>query len=82
LRQFVGTGLSMTDLASDIAMVVTYLSQRQVGTASSLLAMIGACLLIQSWLVYQQTSGGPRRVMMVEILIVLSGTKPGVDAMR
>ena len=28
------------------------------------------------------TSRGPRRVMVVEMLIVVSGTKPGVDAMR
>jgi len=84
-------------------MVVTF-NEGQVGTARSLLAMISSSLLIQLWLVYVQTSGGPRRLTVkyrVErnetgcrrdargllnwsdtALIVLSGTKPGVDAMR
>jgi len=44
--------------------------------------MISACLLGQLRLVYKQTSGGPRRVMVKETLIVLSEVKPGVDAMR
>ena len=52
MRLFVGAGLSMVDLASDIAMVVTYMNEGQVGTASSLLAMISACLLMQLWMVY------------------------------
>ena len=82
MRLFVGAGLSMIDLASDIAMVVTYLNEGLVGTARSLLVMISACLLLQLYLVYLQTSRGPRRVMIKEMLIVLSGTKPGVDAMR
>ena len=82
MRLFVGAGLSMVDLASDIVMVVTYTNEGQEGTARSLLAMISACLLVQLWMVYMQTSGGPRRVMVKEILIVLSGIKPGVDAMR
>ena len=81
MRLFVGAGLSMVDLASDITMVVTYTNEGQVGTARSLLAMISACLLIQL-LTYVQTNGGPRRVMVKEMLIVLSGVKPGVDSMR
>ena len=82
MRLFVGAGLSMVDLASDIAMVVTYANEGQVGNARSLLVMISACLLLQLCLVFVQTSGGPRRVMVKEMLIVLSGIKPGVDAMR
>ena len=82
MRLFVGAGLSMVDLASDIAMIVTYMNEGEVGTATSLLVMISACLLTQLWMVYLQTSAGPRRVMMKEIMIVLSGVKPGVDAMR
>jgi len=82
MRLYVGAGLSMVDLASDIAMVVTYSNEGQVGNAGSLLMMISACLLIQLFAVFVQTSGGPRRVIVKEMLIVLSGTKPGVDAMR
>ena len=58
LRLFVGAGLSMVDLASDIVMVVTYMNEGQEGTARSLLAMISACLLVQLWIVYVQTSRG------------------------
>jgi len=79
---FLSPGLSIADLASDVSMVILYTSEGQVGNARSLLAMIGMCLLLQLGLVYAQTSTGPRRVMAKEMLIVLSGTKPGVDAMR
>jgi len=82
MRLFVGAGLSMVDLASDIAMVVTYMNEGQVGNARSLLVMISACLLSQLLVVFAQTRRGPRRVMVKEMLIVLSGIKPGVDAMR
>jgi len=82
MRLFVCAGLSMVDLASDIAIVVTYMNEGQEGTARSLLAMICLCLLFQLWIVHAQTSGGPRSVMVKEMLIVLSVTKPGVDAMR
>ena len=81
-RMFVGAGLSMVDLASDVAKVILYVSEGQVGNASSLLAMISKCLFIQLITVYAQTSRGPRRLMVKEMIIVLSGTKPGVDAMR
>ena len=38
-RLYLGAGLSMVDLASDIAMVVTYTNEGHVGTAISLLVM-------------------------------------------
>ena len=79
MRLYVGAGLSMLDLATDIDMVMVYMREGQVGAASSLLVMISACLLIQLTFVYFQ---GSRRVMVKEVLIALSGTKPGVDAMR
>jgi len=72
LRLFVGAGLSMVDLASDIAMVVPYMNEGEEGNARSPLLMIGACLLFQLSVVYAQTSGGPRRVMVKEMRIVLS----------
>ena len=45
MRLFVGAGLSMVDLASDITMVVTYANEGLVGNARSLLLMICTCLL-------------------------------------
>jgi hypothetical protein len=44
--------------------------------------MVGLCLLGQLFLVWVQARKGPRRVMLKEMLIVLSGMKPGIDAMR
>ena len=45
--------------------------------------MISACMLIQLLIVNAQTSAGPRRVMLKAVVLILfSGTKPGVDAMR
>ena len=60
MRLFVGAGLSMVDLASDIAMVVTYMNEGQEGTARSLLAMICLCLLFQLWIVHAQRRASQR----------------------
>jgi len=79
---FLFPGLSMLVLTTDINTIVLYMREGQVGTTRSLLAMISACLLLQLMVVYLQTSGGSRCFMVKESLIVLSGTKPGVDGMR
>jgi len=62
----------MLDLATDINTVVVYMNAGQVGTASSLLVMSSMFLLLQLCVVYLQTSGGPRRVMVKEMLTMLS----------
>ena len=53
-------------------MVVVNMNAGQVGTASSLLVMSSMFLLLQLCVVYLQTSGGPRRVMVKEMLTMLS----------
>jgi hypothetical protein len=63
-------------------MIYTYATTGQQGTALSLAIMVGLCLVLQLFVVLGQTRKGPRRVMLKEILIVLSGTKPGIDAKR
>jgi hypothetical protein len=82
MRLYTGAGLSTMDLFSDMFMVYTYATTRQQGTALSLGIMVGLCLLGQLFLVWVQARKGPRRVMLKEMLIVLSGMKPGIDAMR
>jgi hypothetical protein len=82
MRLYTGAGLSTMDLISDLYMIYTYATTDQQGTALSLAIMVGLCLLGQLFLVWVQTHKGPRRVMLKEMLIVLSGTKPGIDAKR
>jgi hypothetical protein len=83
MRLYTGAGLSTMDLFSDLFMIYTYATTPgQEGTALSLTIMVGFCLLGQLSLVLAQTNKGPRRVMLKEMLIVLSGMKPGIDAKR
>ena len=82
MRLYTGAGLSTLDLNSDLYMIYTYATTGQQGTALSLAVMVGLCLLGQLALVWVQNHKGPRRVMLKEMLIVLSGTKPGIDAKR
>jgi hypothetical protein len=82
MRLYMGAGLSMMDLISDVYMIYTYATTEKQGTALSLAIMVGLCLLFQLVLVWIQAHKGPRRVMLKEMLIVLSGTAPGVHAMR
>jgi hypothetical protein len=82
MRLYTGAGLSTLDLLSDMYMIYTYATTGPQGTALSLAIMVGLCLLMQLYLVWVQTRKGPRRVMLKEMLIVLSGTAPGVHAMR
>jgi hypothetical protein len=82
MRLYTGAGLSTMDLLSDVYMIYTYATTGQQGTATSLAIMVGLCLLAQFFLVWVQAHKGPRRVMLKEMLIVLSGMKPGWDAAR
>jgi hypothetical protein len=82
MRLYTGAGLSTMDLISDLFMIYTYATTNQEGTALSLTIMVGLCLLGQMFAVFCNTNKGPRRVMLKEMLIVLSGMKPGIDAKR
>ncbi|GMI32456.1 hypothetical protein TeGR_g7304 [Tetraparma gracilis] len=83
LKVFVTGGLSAVDLISDLYMIYTYATTPgQQGTALSLAIMVVLCLLFQLVLVHLQHHRGPRHTMIKEMLIALSGTKPGVDAWR
>ena len=83
LRLYTGASISTLDLLTDVYMIFTYATtEGQQGTAWSLAGMVGLCLAFQLLIVWIQTRKGPRRVMLKEMLIVLSGTKPGIDAKR
>jgi hypothetical protein len=83
MRLYTGAGLSTMDLLTDVYMTYTYATtEGQQGTALSLGIMVGMCLLLQLSIVWMQTHKGPRRVVLREVLIVLTGLAPGVHAMR
>jgi hypothetical protein len=70
------------DLLSDMYMIYTYATTGKQGTALSLAVMVGLNILFQLWMTFLQTRRGPKLVMLKETLIVLSGMKPGWDAMN
>jgi hypothetical protein len=77
-----GASLSTMDLLSDLYMIYTYATTGKEGTALSLATMVGLCLFWQLVLVFSQTVKGGRKVMLKEMLIVISGLKPGWEAMK
>jgi len=81
-RVMLGAGLSIMDMATDIFVVVGYLGKEDTkGYGWSLLWMIVASIVFQLLIVYFQNRRKPK-VLMKEVLIVLTGLKPGVDAYK
>jgi hypothetical protein len=77
-RVFTGAGLSMLDMASDLTMIAFYLATpEQEGYGKSLGFMILASICIQLVVVYAQNQSKSRKKIIKEILIVLTGLKPG-----
>jgi hypothetical protein len=77
LRVYVGAGLSMLDMVSDIYVVVLYSkTPGQEGYGMSLLWMIFVCMITQLMVVYIQNKSKPKKFLM-EALVVLTGLKPG-----
>jgi hypothetical protein len=81
-RLLFGAGVSMVDQVSDIAMVRFYALAGRHGTALGLALMVALNYLAQLFLVWGQTRGAPKRKRLIEMLIVVSSLKPGVDAWR
>jgi hypothetical protein len=77
MRLYTGAGLSTLDLCTDMFMIYTYATTGELGTAVKLACMVGLCLLGQLFTVWVQNHKGPRRVMLKEMLIVLTGLKVG-----
>ena len=81
-RVFAGAGFSILDIATDVNVIILYLkTPGQEKYAMSLFAFVVANLALQLFIVWGQNKTKPRRLAM-EMVIVLTGLKPAVDAAR
>ncbi|GMI34230.1 hypothetical protein TeGR_g7990 [Tetraparma gracilis] len=82
-RVITGSGLSMVDLATDINMILVYFAEEgQEGYGWMMLGMVLASMGLQLVLVLVQNGKAGWGKLLREVLITVSGLKPGVDAMR
>jgi hypothetical protein len=81
MRVFIGAGLSILDMVSDINVIVLYSTTGQEGYAASLMWMLATCVAFQLVMVCGQNKTKPLK-MLIEALKVLSGLKPAFDAAR
>jgi len=81
-RVCTGAGMSILDMASDISIIVVYLrTEGQETFGWLILGMLLFCLSLQIGVVYLQNRG-QYKAILIESAFVLSGLKPGVDALR
>jgi hypothetical protein len=84
-RLYLGAGLSILDMVTDIFVIVHYLSSDEEKTRryGYILIVMITCslgfLCLMSWV---QNHRGSRKVLIRELLFCVSGLKPGVDAAR
>jgi len=79
-RVLMGAGLSILDMATDIFVIVGYMGKEETkGYGWSLLWMIVASMALQLFIVFVQNRKTPLKIFR-EMLIVLTGLKPGFDA--
>jgi hypothetical protein len=82
-RVFTGAGLSMLDMASDTYVIVEYMGTEGLEGAGELLMwLLVTCVLAQLLLTAFQNRKAPKKILAREILIAVSGLKPGFDAAR
>ncbi|GMI22120.1 hypothetical protein TeGR_g11755 [Tetraparma gracilis] len=82
-RVITGSGLSMVDLATDINMIRVYFGEEgQEGYGWMMLGMVLASMGLQLLMVLVQNGKMGWGKLLREVLITVSGLKPGVDAMR
>ncbi|GMI26577.1 hypothetical protein TeGR_g12435, partial [Tetraparma gracilis] len=82
-RVISGSGLSMVDLATDINVILVYFGEEgQEGYGWMMLGMVLASMGLQLLMVVAQNGKAGWGKLLREVLIVVSGLKPGVDAMR
>ena len=79
-RVLMGAGLSVMDVATDIFVIVGYMGKEETrGYGYSLMGMVVGSMVLQLLLVFVQHRKRPLK-MLGEMLIVLTGLKPGFDA--
>jgi len=81
-RVVLGAGLSIMDMITDIFVIRDYLRVGDTANAHALMAMIGLSIFLQLIIAYVQNRKKSNRALIWELLIVLSGLKPAVDAYR
>ncbi|GMI53113.1 hypothetical protein TeGR_g14713 [Tetraparma gracilis] len=82
-RVITGSGLSMVDMATDINVIRVYFGEEgQEGYGWMMLGMVLASMGLQLVVVMLQNGKAGWGKLLREVLIVVSGLKPGVDAMR
>jgi hypothetical protein len=77
-----GAVLSIADVATDIYAIVLFTTQGRFGFANAVIAMVSMSMSVQSLIVYANYRKRGAGHVAKEVLIVLSGFKPAVDAYR
>jgi hypothetical protein len=78
MRVFMGAGLSVLDMVSDINVILLYMSDSDTkGYAMFLVGMIATCVGLQLIATFVLHHKKPLTRLMGELLIVLTGLKPG-----
>ena len=81
-RLYTGAALSIMDLATDITTIYRFFNKGKYGYAYANVAFIGVTLFLQWLTIFHQNRKRGLKVIAYESLILLSVTKPAVDAMR
>ncbi|GMI42593.1 hypothetical protein TeGR_g11447 [Tetraparma gracilis] len=81
-RVITGSGLSMVDLATDINVTLVYFEEGQKGYGWMMLGMVLSSMGLQLVVVLIQNGKMGWGKLLREVLITVSGLKPGADAMR
>ena len=81
-RVMIGALLSIGDMITDVFVIISYLENGDTKQAYSLMGMISASIVLQLLIAYVQNRKKSKWALIRELLIVLSGLKPAVDAYR
>ena len=81
-RVGLGAFLSVADMTSDVFMIAQFLAQGHKGAALASTAFIAFNMALQMLIVVNQNSRKPRKVLLFELLLVITCVKPAMDAYR
>lgn len=83
LRLFVGAGMNILDLVTDVTMVFTYYANPELRIYAAIMGgLVIFNILNQMLLCWLNWHKGPKKALFRELLLVLSGLAPGVYAAR
>ena len=77
-----GAVLSVSNMGTDINMINQFYTSGQTFAGTATIVMVSVNLFIQVGIVYTQNLRMPRRVLLKDLLYVVTYVKPGVDARR